>query len=75
MWDDDGRIITSPPHEERPQDSHATYLGGERPWRGTGDICGVLPMIFEVSGVSGVWVPREGTHPRNNQISFYVPTL
>ena len=68
-------FVTPPPHGESPWDSHATYPGFGRRWRGTGDIWGVLPMGVEVGGVSGGWVPREVTRPSKTQREFHVSVL
>ena len=60
MQEDDGSIVAPPPHGLRPRESHAidavVDVRGGRP-----KIYGVLPTGNEVSGLSGVRVPREGT--------------
>ena len=62
-----GSIVDLPPHGDIPHNSHATYPGGGRRERGTGDIHVVLTMCVEIGGVSGGQVPSEVTQLGNNQ--------
>ena len=52
VWYGDGRVVTTPPYGEIPQDSYPTELGDRCWWRETGDIHGVITTGVEVSGVS-----------------------
>ena len=75
MWGYGGIIVALPLHEAFSWDSHHTDTGGERWWRGDGDVYGVLPTSVEISGVSGGWVTNKVTQLRKTQIALYVPEL
>ena len=52
------------PHGENTLDSHVADPEVRNWQKGTRDVRGVLPSGVEVGGLSGVWVPSEGTEPR-----------
>ena len=75
MWGNNVSIITTPPHGEIPWESHDTDPGGGRWRRGAGDICGVLLMRVEISGVTGGGVTRKGIQPGKTQRELHIHTL
>ena len=56
-------------------DSHATESGGRYRRRGTGYICGVLPMGVEMGGMFGRQVTKKGKQPRKNLRTLHVLSL
>ena len=56
----DGGVITSPPHGDNPREELGPETGGGIRGMGEGDICGVLILRPEFSGLSSGGVPGEG---------------
>ena len=72
MQDENGSIINQPQHGYTSQDIHYKDTGG-RHWRRLyRDICGVLTMRVETSGVLSGRVTGEVTKPGNTQEALHV---
>ena len=64
LGDDDG-IVTPPTHEDISRDNHGKDLGGGSFQRSYRNICAVLPMCVEISGVNDGRVPDKDEKHRN----------
>ena len=75
IYGGDGIIVATPPHGESSWKIHDTDLRGRRRWRGDGDVCGVLTMRDDISGVPVRRVPGNVTQPGKTQRALNIQTL
>ena len=75
MWSDNYGVITPAPHRENPWEVHYTDPWGGIQRRGVVNICGVIPMCPDISGMPGGGVSCKFAQPGKDLQTLHVQAL